>query len=219
MKRIRVRFRHLLFTAIAAAVLASLVPQLHAQVTATSSQENNPSYRQKFDLFVGGQYMHFNPGRGSQIRAINMEGWNATGTYWFHPRVGIEESFRNVYGTIIPPTNGWGVKDYTAAQYLFLTGVAIRLGTGARYDYGIHFDIGGAYGDFDKNYPSAIKPVDIGLLNTQLDFASAFGAFYNYKVTPRWSVRLYTDYQPTFYGQTHQNEFAGALGVAYTFGK
>lgn len=196
-----------------------MVPQLHAQVTATASQESNPAYRQKLDLFVGAQYMHFNPARGSQVKAINMEGWNATATYWFHPRVAIEESFRNVYGTIKPPINGYGIKNYSAAQYIFLTGMAVRLGAGARYDYGIHFDIGGAYGDFDKNYPPYVKPIDLGLLNTQLDFASAFGAFYNYKINSRWSARLYTDYQPTFYGQTHQNEFAGSLGVAYTFGK
>ncbi len=200
-------------------MLALFLPQLHAQVTATAATPVNPEYAHHWDVFVGGQYAHFNPARGSSVKAINMEGWNATVTDWVKPSFGLEASSRNVYGTIIPPLNGNGIKNYSASQNLFLFGVAARFFRTPRYDFGMHFDIGGAYGNFDHNYPSNVQPIDLGIYNSQLAFASAVGAFSDYNVNSHWAVRLYTDWGPTFYGKTFQDEFAGALGVVYKFGR
>jgi len=200
-------------------MLALFLPGLHAQVTATAHSPVNPAYARHWDVFVGAQYSHFNPARGSNVHAINMEGWNATLTDWVKPNFGLEISNRNVYGTIIPPLNPYGIKNYPAWQDLFLFGIAARFFHTPKYDFGMHFDLGGTYGSFDHNYPSYVQPIDLGLYNTQLAFATAIGAFSDYSINSRWAVRLYTDWQPTFYGKTHQDEFAGALGIVYKFGK
>ena len=218
-QEIRVRFRRLLSAAVAVAALSLFLPQLHAQITATAPVAVNPVYAHHMDIFGGAQYAHFNPARGTGVHAINMEGWNATFTDWVKPSFGLEASTRNVYGTIIPPVNGYGIKNYSASQNLFLFGVAARFLRTPRYDFGMHFDIGGTYGNFDKGYPSNVQPIDVGIFNSQLAFATAIGAFSDYNVNPHWAVRLYTDWQPTFYGKTYQDEFAGALGLVYKFGK
>jgi len=218
-EEIRVRFRSLSSVLFSAVLLALFLPGAHAQVTATAATPVNPAYAHHWDVFVGGQYAHFNPARGSNVQAINMEGFNATVTDWVKPGFGLEASSRTVFGTIVPPLNPYGIKNYSASQSLFLFGVASRFFRTPRYDFGMHFDIGGAYGNFAKNYPANVQPVNLGLINSQLAFAAAVGAFSDYNVSPHWAVRLYTDWQPTRYSKTFQNEFAGALGVVYKFGK
>lgn len=218
--KIRVRFRRLLFAALAAAALSLPVCGLHAQVTATASTPANeqPNYSDRWDVFGGAQYSHFNPAPGTGVHAINLMGWNATLDAWLRPRFALEATTRNLSGTIVPPLNAYGIKNYSMSEHLFLFGPAVRFIARPRYDAGMHLAVGAAYGIFDNGYPPNVMPSNLGIYNTKLALGLAVGGFADYHVTPRWAVRVYTDWQPTHYGYTRQDEFAGAVGIVYKFG-
>lgn len=212
------RIRRTFFITLAAAAIALCAASLHAQVVATAPVTVAPAYNTHFDVFGGYMYSHFNPSRSSQVRAINMYGFNGTLTDWVKPSFGLEFTTRHVFGTIIPPVNAYGIKNYSASQHFYMVGIASRFKRTPRYDYGMHMDVGAVYGMFAKGYPANVQPIDIGLINSQPAIAMAIGAFYDYNIKPHWALRVYTDWQPTFYSKTHQDEFAGALGIVYKFG-
>jgi hypothetical protein len=213
-----VRIRRTFFATLAAAAVVFCVGSLQAQIVATAPVTVSPAYNNHYDVFGGVMYSHFNPARGSQIHAINMMGAEATLTDWIKPSFGFEFTTRHVYGTIIPPINGYGIKNYSASQHFYMLGAAARFVRRPKYDFGMHLDVGAVYGIFDNTYPSYVQPIDLGIYNTQPAPAMAIGAFYDYNIKPKWAIRIYTDWQPTFYGKTHQDEFAGAFGIVYKFG-
>jgi hypothetical protein len=217
-RKIRVRIRRTFFATLAAAAFVLCAVSLQAQIVATAPVTVAPAYNNHFDVFGGFDYSHFNPSRSSQVRAINMYGFNGTLTDWVKPSFGLEFTTRHVYGTIIPPVNPYGIKNYSASQHFYMLGVAARFFRTPKYDFGMHMDLGAAYGIFDKGYPQGIQPINIGLINTQPAVALAIGAFSDYNIKPHWALRVYTDWQPTLYSKTHQNEFAGSLGIVYKFG-
>lgn len=212
------RIRSSFFSTLAAAAFVFCAASLQAQIVATAPVTVAPAYNNHYDVFGGFDYSHFNPARGSQVHAINMFGFNGTLTDWVKPGFGLELTTRHVYGTIIPPINGYGIKNYTGSQHFYMVGAAARFLRTPKYDFGMHLDLGAVYGVFDKGYPPNVQPIDLGIFNTQPAFAAAIGAFSDYNIKPHWALRLYTDWEPTFYGQTHQDEFAGSLGVVYKFG-
>ena len=213
------KLRRSFFAILAAACFALSAAPSQAQVVATAPVTVAPAYNNHYDIFGGYMYSHVNPGRGSQVRAINMYGFNGTLTDWVKPGFGLELTTRNVYGTIIPPINGFGIKNYPASQHFFMVGVASRFLRRPGYTFGMHMDLGAVYGMFDKGYPAGVQPIDIGIYNSQAAVAMAIGAFYDYNIKPHWAVRIYTDWEPSFYGKTHQDEFAGSMGLVYKFGK
>jgi hypothetical protein len=206
----------------AVGTLFSPLPRLHAQVTATAPEAEAPEYTQRWDIYGGAQYMHFNPGtgRGNGVAAVNLLGWNGSATAWFRQRWGIEGSVRGVYGNLTVPANPYDVPaNPPMSEHLFLFGPSFRFYRGTRATFGAHTLIGAAYGDFDSGFPAGIPPQDVNIYNDKLGFGYAIGAFTDYNVTPRWSVRLIGDWQPTHYGFSQQNEFAGSVGLVYKVGK
>jgi hypothetical protein len=202
-------------------VLPLLFPTLKAaaQVTATAPVSNLQQYEERWDLYGGAQYSHFNPSAGRNFAAINLLGWNGTATAYFRPSWGIEASVRGLYGTIDALDNGLGVPtNPKMSEHLFLFGPTFRLLRRQNYAAGLHTLIGAAYGSFDNDFPPGVSPNQIGVYNNKLAFGGAFGAWGDYNLTPRISVRLIGDYQPTRYGFSTQNEFAGSVGIVYKMG-
>jgi hypothetical protein len=193
-------------------------PAAHAQVTATAPITEYSQYTQRWDIFGGLQYSHFNPSAGSNFPANNLLGWNGTATLYFRPIWGIEGGARGLYGTIDAPQNQYNIVNPKMSENLFLFGPTFRVRRRENYAIGFHFLVGAAYGSFDKDFPQGISPNQIGVYNNKLAFGMAFGGWYDYNLSPKLSVRLIGDYQPTHYGYTTQNEFAGAVGVVYKLG-
>jgi hypothetical protein len=189
-----------------------------AQVTATAPIGELPQYTDRWDLFGGVQYSHFNPSAGRNFPSNSLLGWNGTATINFRPFWGIEAGARGLYGTMNPPTNEFGIVNPKMSENLFLFGPNFRLRRRENYAVGVHLLIGAAYGSFDKDFPPGVSPNQIGVYNNKLAFGAAFGAFYDYHISPRLSARVIADWQPTRYGYTTQNEFAGAVGVVYKIG-
>jgi hypothetical protein len=200
---------------------ALVAPVLHAQVTATAPAAVVGSLdNERFDFVGGAGYSHFNPGYAHQVRAINLLGWEGGVTAWFSNRFGLEGTVRGLYGSYTLPNNSDNLPATSnMSEYVFLVGPSIRLIEKERYTAGVHAMVGGTYGTFDNGYNSTIQPFQIGVYNTQLAPAFAVGGWVDYKVLPQWAVRFTGDYQPTHYGGQGQNEFYGAVGIVYKFGR
>ena len=192
-----------------------------AQVTATAPEAEQPQYQQRWDIYGGAQYMHFNPGigRGGQVAATNLLGWTGSATVWLKPLVGIEASGRGVYGTMTVPANPYGIpKNPKMSEHLALFGPNFRFIRKPRLAVGMHILIGAAYGSFSADFPHLVQPQQVDIYNDKLAFGYAVGAPMDFNLSPRMSVRFVPDWQPTHYGFSQQNEFAGSVGVVYKFG-
>ena len=178
-----------------------------------------PQYQQRFDIYGGFSYAHFNPGIGKGVQAINLKGWNGDATAWFKQLFGLEFSVRGYYGTIIVPPNAYNVTMSSMSEHLFLVGPNFRLVRRENYAAGIHTLIGAANGVFDNGFKnSGVQPSQVSLYNNKVAFGGAFGAWADYNLNPKWSVRATADWQPTHYGFSTQNEFSGTVGVVYKLG-
>lgn len=203
--------------AICACFVASL--SLHAQVQATAPVTTLPQYEQRFDLYGGYSYSHFNPGTSRGVQAINLNGWNGDLTAWFKQLFGLEFSVRGYYGTIIVPPNGFDISKSNMSEHLFLVGPNFRLYRRENYAAGFHVLIGAANGSFDDGFKnSSIQPSQLAIYNNKVAFGAAVGAWGDYNLNPKWAVRGTADWQPTRYGFSAQNEFAGTVGIVYKFG-
>jgi hypothetical protein len=196
------------------------VVRAHAQVTATAPATIAPEYNNRWDIYGGAQYSHFNPSPGRNIQATNLLGWNGTATVYFHPLWGIEMGARGLYGTMSVPANAYNVPaSPRMSENLFLFGPTFRFLRSQNYAAGMHGLVGAAYGSFDKDFPSGIQPNVVGIYNNKLAFGAVVGAWYDYNLTSKLSVRVIADYMPTKYGYTVQNEFAGSVGIVYKLGE
>jgi hypothetical protein len=202
--------------------LFSPLSRVHAQVTATAPEAEAPQYTQRWDIYGGAQYMHFNPGtgRGNGVPAVNLLGWNGSATLWVRQSWGFEGSARGAYGNLTVPANPYGIPSSPPmSEHLFLFGPSFRFYRRTRASFGMHTLIGAAYGEFDSGFPAGIQPQSVNIYNDKLAFGYAIGSFGDFNVTPRWSVRIVADWQPTHYGFSQQNEFAGSVGLVYKIGK
>lgn len=195
------------------------LPRLHAQVTATAPETEAPQYAQRWDFYGGAQYSHFNPSPGREVRAINLLGWNGTATAWLRPTWGIEGSARGLYGNLVVPSNTEGIPtNPSMSEHLFLFGPDFRFMRHRGFAVGLHTLVGAAYGKFSTGFPSGTQPQDVGIYNDKLALGLGVGPWADYNLGSRLSVRVITDWQPTHYGFSWQNEFAGSVGIVYKFG-
>ena len=202
-----------------AALGACFVPPLHAQVVATAPETEAPQYAERWDFYGGAQYSHFNPSHGRNVQAINLLGWNGSATAWFRPTWGIEGTARGLYGNLVVPANNEGIPaSPPMSEHLFLFGPNFRIVRKANYTFGMHSLVGAAYGVFDSDFPAGTMPQDVGIYNTKLALGLAVGPWVDYNLTHTLSVRVITDWQPTHYGFSWENEFAGSAGIVYKFG-
>lgn len=195
------------------------VARAHAQVTATAPITEAPQYNNRWEIYGGAQYSHFNPSPGPNVAANNLLGWNGTATVYLHPLWGIEMGARGLYGTMTIPANSYNVPaNPKMSEDLFLFGPTFRFFRGQNYAAGMHALVGAAYGSFDKDFPSGVQPNLVGIYNNKLALGEAIGAWGDYNLSTRLAVRVIADYQPTHYGFTTQSEFAGSVGIVYKFG-
>jgi hypothetical protein len=191
----------------------------HAQVQASAPVTTLPQYSQRWDLDGGFSASHFNPGPGVGIEALWLKGWNAGATAWFKPLFGLEFSARGFYGTINVPPNAYNVTTSNMSEHLFMVGPNFRVIRKESYTLGAHALVGSAVGSFDQGFQnSGAQPYQVGIYNNKVALGLAVGTWYDYNLTPKWSVRGTADWQPTHYGFITQNEFAGSVGVVYKFG-
>jgi hypothetical protein len=189
-----------------------------AQVTATAPISPDAQYDNRWDIYGGAQYSHFNPSPGRNVPAVNLLGWTGSAIAYLRPAWGIEASVRGLYGTMDLPANQYNITSPKMSEHLFLFGPNFRFRRRQNYAAGMHILVGGAYGSFDADFPSGVQPILVGVYNNKLAFGAAVGGWYDYNLSPRLAVRAIGDWQPTRYGYAEQNEFAGSVGIVYKLG-
>jgi hypothetical protein len=191
---------------------------LHAQTAPTVAPHTiqGADYDNRWDLFGGFSYSHFTTTYGHALKT-ELYGGSGQATYWMGPVIGLSGTIRYVAGDMPLNPNNYGYTTAHMSETLYLVGPDIRILRGERWTVGGHVLIGGTYGRFDSSL-TGIPPNFVGLYNNQLAFAVATGATIDYNISPKVSVRVFTDWQPTFYGTAVQKEFAGQLGVVYKMG-
>lgn len=207
------------YAALAFLAIFSVSPTLRAQVTATAPATTLPQYQQRYDVYGGYSYSHFNPGPGKGVSAINLNGWNGDLTAWFKQLFGLEFSIRGYYGTIIVPPNAYNVTTSNMSEHLFMVGPNFRIVRKENYAAGGHVLLGAADGSFDEGFKnSGAQPYQVGIYNNKVAFGAAVGGWADYNINQKWAVRATADWLPTHYGFSTQNEFAGTAGIVYKFG-
>lgn len=192
----------------------------HAQITAVAPVAVPPQYNNRWEVYGGAQYSHFNPSPVRNVQATNLLGWTGGGTLYFRPAWGLEANVRGLYGSMTVQPNQYNIPaNPKMSEYLFLVGPTFRFIRLPKYAGGMHFLIGAANGTFDKDFPKGVQPNLVGIYNDKLAFGAAIGWVSDFNVTDRLAVRAVADYQPTHYGYVSQSEFAGSVGVVYKFGK
>jgi hypothetical protein len=201
--------------------LTAPASRLHAQAKSgppslPTATEPGADYENRWDIYGGFAYSHFNTGVGHSAHS-NLLGGEGTATAWLSQVVGLSASAHYLTGTIPVATNAAGITNPRMNETLFLFGPEFRLYRSPKYALGLHVLIGGTYGIFDTDL-KGVDPNSLNVYSNQLAFASAAGATWDYNLSRRLSVRGITDWQATRFGFNTQNEFAGSVGIVYKIG-
>jgi hypothetical protein len=173
-------------------------------------------YDNRWDFSGGYAFTRMSPGFG-RLAPVNLMGGTGQATIWVRPVYGFTLIGRGFTGNATLKPNIYNLSNPSVREYVFLLGPDFRLFHSPKSALGAHWLFGGAYGIFDTDL-KGVQPNLVGLYNNQLAFSMSLGATYDYNLSPKLSVRLVTDFQPTYYGASAQEAFAGSLGVVYKMG-
>ncbi len=195
-----------------------LIPGLRAQTAppAPSATIAGADYDNRWEVSGGFAYTRLRPGFG-RLAPIDWMGGAGQATLWVRPVYGFAGSVREFSSTAVLQANPYNLKSPHVHETVFLIGPDFRVYRQPKTTVGLHLLFGGAYGVFDTDL-KGVLPNAVGLYSNQLAFSMATGASFDYNLSPRLSVRVVTDFQPTFYGANTQDAFAGTVGVVYKFG-
>lgn len=208
--------------AVLCAALLCPVSQLRAQdqpapaAAPPAPVANAADYGNRWDVFAGFSYSYFTTTLGHGFKT-SLYGASTEGVVWLNPLIGGKASLRWDSGNIGIDPNPFEINNPRISQTLFLFGPEIRPFRKDKWAIGGHVLIGGTYGIFSHDL-KGVPPNQVGLYSDQLAFAVATGGTFDYAITPKLSIRLIPDFQPTFYGHSTQKDFAGQFGIAYKFG-
>lgn len=155
----------------------------------------------KTEAFGGFQYVNFD---AFGIQRVNLMGWDAQGTYYFHKNLGITADVAGAYGN--PNVGGYTNKIHS---YSYNFGPTLRLSPSNTTPF-IHTLFGFTNTD-----------VDSGALHGN-SFSFALGGGFDAGLTKSMSLRVFQfDYMHTGYnyalGNTSQTHLRVATGVVYKF--
>lgn len=154
--------------------------------------------------FSGYQYFRANTGLNvSGIDNVNLNGWNASATAFFHQYVGVTADFSGSYGT--PSVLGTGV-DTKFHTYMF--GPTVRYPNSSRITPFAHALFGGGHTSASA----------LGTSGSSTDFTWALGGGLDVGVSRQFAVRVaQADFLQTRIGGTGQNNFRYSAGVVFRF--
>jgi hypothetical protein len=194
-----------------------MAPALRAQTSpAPPATPIGADYNNRWEVSGGYAFTRIRPGFG-HIDPINLMGATGQVTAWIRPAYGFTFIGRTFSGNTTLQPNIYNLTNPSMRESLFLLGPDFRVLKSPKAALGVHLLFGGTYGVFDSDL-KGVQPNAVGLYDNQLAFAMSLGASYDYNLTNKISIRAVTDFQPTYYGASAQEAFAGTVGVVYKFG-
>lgn len=156
------------------------------------------------EVFGGYQYLRANTGiSGVGIDHINLNGWNAAVSGYFHRYAGVTADFSGAYGT--PSVAGIGI---STKLHTFLFGPVLRYPNASRITPFAHALFGGGHFSLSA----------LGVSGSETDFTWAAGGGLDANLNGRIAVRLaQADFLQTRVAGSSQNHFRYSAGFVIKF--
>jgi hypothetical protein len=175
-------------------------------------------YRNKYDIYGGLGFSHFNSGP-ALIPGANLGGFDLQGTMWLNMRYGATANVRGYYGTTGVVPNPYNIHGPFIYETQFMAGPSIRGPKNEHAALTFHALVGGSYGVFNTYINPGLTGPNLGLFNNGMTFATALGGSLDLNRSSKFSLRLSPDYLLTRFGGVSQNEFAISVGILYRVSK
>ena len=177
------------------------------------------TYTQRWEFYVGGEYMRFRP--GPDLHNSGMGGWIVGATRYFNPRFGIIADARGDYGNnSLGAVNGGGNNTYNAkfAVFPFTIGPIYRFYGTSKFSVSAALQVGDIYGYFDRDI-GAFPPTSVGFYPASNVAAAIASLHLDYNLSPGLAVRLSPHMLMDHFGGNFDHNQGLALGMVYRFGR
>jgi hypothetical protein len=213
-----------------AVAMTSGVSAVEAQSARRTRRESNANrkariaktieetYSHRWEVGGGGGYLRFRSGQNLQRN--NEVLWQASGTYYLSPKLGIVGDARGMYGDA-KISNFYSLNNIfrpSISEYTFMGGVNYRVYMKEKLAVGVTGLAGIALGKFQGNIVP-LKSEQIGMWPTQDRAVFSAGVNVDYNFFPNFAVRATPTYVGTTFGNSLQNNLGVNVGIIYRFGR
>lgn len=199
-----------------ALVLREAQERVNARRRARIAQIVRQTYSNKFEIYFGGGYARFRPGK--YLQRNQETAWNiGVVDYFHHGRLGAAADFRGYYGVAYTghhPFNG--AYEPSISQYTFLAGPEYRFYEGQHWGWTAQLLAGAGHGNFATGL-GGLPSKYVGLYNDGTVFNLSPGASVDYNLSPNLAFRLTPNVLFTHYNGFFQMNKAWNFGILYRF--
>ena len=175
------------------------------------------TYSHKFEVYGGGGYLRFRPGKS--LQQIDEGAWNVGMTDYLRPRLGVAVDFRGYYGTAFVGVNSFNVFQPSISEYSFLAGPQYRIVSRIHWAISGQALVGATKGIFNGT-SGQLPGTLLGLWPNGTNFAVDAGVPIDYNLGPALAVRINPNYLFTTYSSSIQTKNIGfTTGIVYRFGR
>lgn len=219
--------RRIVFVLAAAGLLPCFQNGAEAQykqpVVAPSAPLANVRYDNRWEVYGGVAYSHFNAGP-DLVQGANLGGFDAEGARWFTTRLALAASVRGYYGTSGAQPNPYGIRGPFVSEYLFMAGPEYRGPSNQHISTTLHALFGGARGGFESGLydqnGNKVPPAAVGFFSNQVTFGSALGGSIDLNRSPKLAFRVAPEAILTTYGSAGlKSQFGISVGLVYRLGR
>ncbi len=202
-------------------------PQYHAPVVAANNTLSGVNYNNRFEVYGGAGYAHFDAGPAT-LQGANLGGLDLQGAYFLNRKWSAVANVRAYYGTSGAVPNPYLVRGPAVSEYFVMGGPQYRLASNRHASLSLHALAGGTYGYFSQDLGvdengRKVEPGQVGFFDDQIAFASAIGGSIDLNRSPRLAFRispdaLLTDLSSQGKGD-FKEQFSLSVGLVYRFGR
>ncbi|HWA95421.1 MAG TPA: hypothetical protein VG844_12540 [Terracidiphilus sp.] len=194
----------------------SVQARIRARHEARRAQAIRDTYGNKYEIFIGGGYLRFQP--GPKLQHVTFYSFDTALSRYFSNRLGVTLDGRGYYGTPFVGINFTGVTRPAISQYDVLAGPTYRFIAHPKYSISGRVMGGVAMGNFSGD-TNGFGTANLGLFPDGNTYAINGAVIGETNISPNFSLRLAGDYLTTGFGSTMQNSFGFNYGFVYRFGK
>ncbi|MDE3201860.1 MAG: hypothetical protein KGN79_13175 [Acidobacteriota bacterium] len=194
----------------------SVQARIRARREARRAQAIRDTYGNKYEIFLGGGYLRFQP--GPKLQHVTLYSFDTALSRNFSNKLGVTVDGRGYYGTPFVGVNFTGITRPAISQYDVLVGPTYRFIANPKYSIAGRVMGGVAMGNFSGD-TNGFGTANLGLFPDGTTYAINGSIIGETNITPNFSLRLAGDYLDTGFGSTMQNSFGFNYGFVYRFGK
>lgn len=199
----------------AAAIFGAFTGTAQAQLVRPGERV---TYTNRYDIYGGIALDTLVAGR-TLLKRMNLGGFEAQGTYWVFPRVGLGVDLRGDGGTTPVNANPYKIDRAVVYQQMYLGGVQVRGPRNQHFALNYHGYFGVTHGMFDTNIGNT-PPQNVGLYTNRTKPMAALGVSLDINRGAHWALRIQPDAMVRRYDSTETTEdFSMSAGILYRFGK